>query len=210
MMRHNKHKEKVAEVLQRDPGLVHISFEGWRSRNRHALFGITAFFRDENDKPCKLVLGLPEVSERHHGCNIGGEILDIICDYKIEKKIGYFTLDNAENNDTAMAIVGAELGFNGKARRGRCFGHLLNLAAKAILFGKNVEAFEQQLSGAEALSHAEHELWRKKGSVGKLHNLVGAINRPDILTYLLDNLQRARYRCLRPYGQIEEALASSR
>jgi hypothetical protein len=88
-----------------------------------------------------------------------------------------------------MAIIGAELGFNGKARRGRCFGHVLNLAAKAILFGNNVEAFEQQLSGAEALSHTEHELWRK-GSVGKLHNLVVAINRSDILTYLLDNLQQ--------------------
>jgi hypothetical protein len=88
-----------------------------------------------------------------------------------------------------MEVIGAELGFLGKARRGRCFGHILNLAAKAILFGKNVEAFEQQLSGAEALSDAEHQLWRKNGPVGKLHNLVAAINRSDILTYLLDNLQ---------------------
>jgi hypothetical protein len=41
-----------------------------------------------------------------------------------------------------MAIIRAELGFNGKAQRGRCFGYVLNLAAKAILFSKNVEAFE--------------------------------------------------------------------
>lgn len=190
MEAYNKHKRTVIEVLQKAPGLVHVSFDGWRSRNRHAFFGITAFFRDENDKPCKIVLGVPEVSERHHGYNIGGVILDIIYDYEIDKKVGYFTLDNAENNDTAMEVIGAELGFNGKARRGRCFGHILNLAAKAILFGKNAEAFEQQLSGAEALSDAEHELWRKKGPVGKLHNLVVSINRSDMLTYLLDDLQQ--------------------
>lgn len=187
---YNKHKEKVIDVLQKASGLVHISFDGWRSRNRHAFFGIVAFFRDEEDKTCKIVLGVPEISERHYGYNIGSEILDIIHDYKIDKKVGYFTLDNAENNDTAMEVIGAELGFLGKARRGRCFGHILNLAAKAILFGKNVEAFEQQLSGAEALSDAEHQLWRKNGPVGKLHNLVAAINRSDILTYLLDNLQQ--------------------
>jgi hAT family C-terminal dimerisation region len=187
---YNRHKETVIEVLQKAPGLVHISFDGWRSRNRHAFFGITAFFRDENDKPCKIVLGVPEVSERHYGYNIAGEILDIIYDYEIDKKVGYFTLDNAENNDTAIEIIGAELGFNGRARRGRCFGYILNLAAKAILFGKNVEAFEEQLSGSEALSNAEHELWRKTGPVGKLHNLVVAINRSDILTYLLDDIQQ--------------------
>ena len=139
---YNKYKEMVIEVLQKSPGLIHISFDGWRSRNRHAFFGTTAFFRDENNKPCKIVLGVPKVFERHHGYNIGGEILNIIYDYKIDKKIGYFTLDNAVNNDMALEVIGAELGFNGKAQRGCCFGYILNLAAKAILFGKNIEAFE--------------------------------------------------------------------
>ncbi|RKK68471.1 hypothetical protein BFJ71_g17788 [Fusarium oxysporum] len=71
-----------------------------------------------------------------------------------------------------MEVIGGELGFVGSTRRGRCFGHTLNLSAKALLFGHNVEAFEEQLSGAAALSEAEHALWRRKGPVGKLHNLV--------------------------------------
>jgi hypothetical protein len=41
-----------------------------------------------------------------------------------------------------MAIIGEELSFNSKARRGRCFGYVLNLAAKAILFGNNIKAFD--------------------------------------------------------------------
>ncbi|ODA77193.1 hypothetical protein RJ55_06820 [Drechmeria coniospora] len=104
------------------------------------------------------------------------------------------------NNDTAMEVIGGELGFIGSTRRGRCFGHTLNLSAKALLFGHKVEAFEEQLSGAAALSagaaalsEAEHELWRRKGPVGKLHNLVADVRRSDHLTYLLRSVQRAEF-----------------
>ena len=49
------------------------------------------------------------------------------------EKVGYFTLDNAENNDTAMEVIGGELGFDGQLRRGRCIDHTINLLAKALL-----------------------------------------------------------------------------
>ncbi|GKU08409.1 unnamed protein product [Fusarium langsethiae] len=92
-----------------------------------------------------------------------------------------------------MEVIGGELGFVGSTRRGRCFGHTLNLSAKALLFGQNVEAFEEQLSGAAALSEAEHALWRRKGPVGKLHNLVVEVRRSDQLTYLLRSIQRSEF-----------------
>ena len=57
-----------------------------------------------------------------------------------------------QHNDTAMKVIGAELGFDGRLRQGRCLGHTLNLLAKALLFGKNANVFKQQLSGTEALS----------------------------------------------------------
>lgn len=104
-----QHKQKVIEALGKAPGLINISFDGWRSGNRYTLYGICCFFRDENNKPCKITLGLPEVSARHTEPNIAAEILDIIESYQIQDKIGYFTLDNAKNNDIAMAIIGGEL-----------------------------------------------------------------------------------------------------
>jgi hypothetical protein len=187
------HKNKVAEVLRQSSGLIHVSFDGWKSGNRHNLYGIACFFRDENSQPRKLVLGVPELRTRHFGHNIAAEILDVLDAYGIQDRIGYFTLDNAESNDKAMEVIGGELGFVGSTRRGRCFGHTLNLSAKALLFGHNVEAFEEQLSGAAALSEAEHTLWRRKGPVGKLHNLVIDVRRSDQLTYLLRSIQRSEF-----------------
>ncbi|KAH7461855.1 hypothetical protein FOMA001_g18916 [Fusarium oxysporum f. sp. matthiolae] len=187
------HKDKVIAALKQSSGLIHVSFDGWKSGNRHSLYGIACFFRDENSQPRKLALGVPELRTRHFGHNIAAEILDVLDAYGIQDKIGYFTLDNAESNDKAMEVIGGELGFVGSTRRGRCFGHTLNLSAKALLFGHNVEAFEEQLSGEAALSEAEHTLWRRKGPVGKLHNLVVDVRRSDQLTYLLRSIQRSEF-----------------
>jgi hypothetical protein len=183
-----KHKRSIIEVLQKSPGLIHIAFGGWRARNRHSLYSIACFFRDENGRPHKIILEVPEVG-RHLGASIAIEVLQIFEVFCIKNKIGYFTLDNADNNDTALRTIGIELGFDGAQRRGCCFGHIVNLSAKALLFGSSTDAFENQLSGIEAFSEAEYELWQQKGPVGKLHNLVVDIHRSDRLTYLLRELQ---------------------
>ena len=65
-----------------------------------------------------------------------------------------------------------------------------NLSAKALLFGKKAGAFEQQLSGAEALSDTEYAQWRKKGPVGRLHNIVVDVRISHRLIYLFNEVQR--------------------
>ncbi|KAM5527209.1 hAT family dimerization domain protein [Fusarium oxysporum f. sp. phaseoli] len=156
---YDRHRQKVIEVLRNSPGALHISFDGWTSRNKLALYGIACFFRDEKNRPCKIMIGVPE-AHRHFGSTIGGE------------------------------VIGGELGFDGRLRRGRCIGHTINLSAKALLFGKNADAFEQQLSGAEALSDTEYARWRKKGPVGKLHNIVVDVRISHRLIYLFKEVQR--------------------
>lgn len=189
-----KHKEKVIEVLKNAPGLIHVSFDGWRSRNKHSLYGVACFFRDEDGKARKLILGVPELTVRHFGANIGHEIIEILESYEIpDEKIGYFTLDNAPNNDTAMDAIGERFTFCSRGRRGRCFGHVINLVVKAILFGKDADAFESCSRQGDVSATTEHELWRKKGPVGKLHNLVVAIHRSDVLTALLRSIQRLEF-----------------
>jgi hypothetical protein len=104
-----KHKGKVIDVLRNAPGLIHISFDGWRWRNKHALYCVACFFRNEDGKARKLILGVSELTVRHFGANIGEEIIEMPESYEIsEEKIGIFTLDNAQNNDTAMDTIGRD------------------------------------------------------------------------------------------------------
>jgi hypothetical protein len=74
------------------------------------------------------------------------------------EKIGYFTFDNAENNTTAMVAIGQKLGFDGRLHRSRCIGHIINLAAKALLFGNNPNAFEEQLDGTSPMNYVDYQL----------------------------------------------------
>ena len=89
------HRSTVQQVLKRSAGQIHIAFDGARTRNRHALYGVTAVFRDTENQLHKIVLGIPELIERHTGENIAAEILQIIKSFGIEDKVGYFTLNNA-------------------------------------------------------------------------------------------------------------------
>ena len=111
---YESNKAHIIKVLKGVPGQIHVSFDGWRSRNRHALYGIICFYADSNGYLSKLVLGLPELGARHTGENIAAQILEILESYEILDKIGYFTLDNASNMDSATEEIGMKLGFEPK------------------------------------------------------------------------------------------------
>ena len=186
---HLQHKRVIIEHLRSVLGQIHVAFDGWRSRNRHALYGIVCFYVGHGGVPCILVLGLPELKIAHSGDNIAAQILEILDSYEIKDKVGYITLDNAANMDTAAEGIAFALGFDPKQRRVRCFGHVINLVVRALLFGHRAEAFEAEFDGNAGCDAVQHELWRKKGPIGKLHNLVHWIHRSDKLTYRLRALQ---------------------
>jgi hypothetical protein len=168
----SRYQQHIITILRESSGKIHFSFDGWTSSNHHALYGIMCFFRNSENKLYKLFLGIPQLAE-HFGTLIAGEILAVLDAFGISsEKIGYFVLDNAENNITAMVAIGEKLRFDGKLRRGRYIGHSINLAAKALLFGNNSDAFEAQLDGTSLINHADYQLWRTQGPVGKFHNLV--------------------------------------
>ena len=179
------YKRRVVEVLRAVPGKVHVAFDGARSRNRHSLYGITAAYLDQQQHMQKITLGCPQLGKRHTGENIAAEIKEVIKAFQLEEKLGYFTLDNATNNDAAMADLGSEFGFDPLQRRVRCFGHIINLVVKALLFGSDDEAFDDAVESDELLTRELHDKWMKKGPVGKIHNWVVWVHRSDLLTNLL-------------------------
>jgi hypothetical protein len=51
-------------------------------------------------------------------------------------RIGYFTLDNAINNDTAVQALASRYGFNENERRIRYAPHFIHLTVKALFYGE--------------------------------------------------------------------------
>jgi hypothetical protein len=184
---YEKHVEILKEALASAVSKVHLSFDLWTSPNGLAILGTVCYFIDKAGHPQHRLLGLDRVSGDHGGENQARYLVRLIKDFDIEDRLGYFTADNAESCDTAVWHVfkslnpratSAELEHLKELFRIRCFGHILNLSAKAFIEGESSEIFDQHISSSEA----DHELellkeWRKRGAVGKLHNLVHWIRR---------------------------------
>ncbi len=103
-------------------------------------------------------------------------VLEVLEDFNIYNRVGYFVMDNATNNDTMMDVIADTLNAEGgiyydpRQRRLRCNGHIINLAVQAFLFGKNVNDYELPEGVAASASDQQIKQWRKLGPLGKLHN----------------------------------------
>lgn len=101
--------------------------------------------------------------------------------------------DNAAANDRAIKVLSGSLDIHPEYHRLRCGAHVINLVAKAVLYGADIDALEpgereeflsdsSHVAAFEALvrsvpSEEALKTWRRKGPVGKLHNLVAHIQK---------------------------------
>jgi hypothetical protein len=186
----------VTELLATALGLVHFSFDMWTSGNSLALLGVVVHFIDTRGKVWQFLLGLPHHHESRSSHNIAETFAVIAYQYNIQDRIEYFTTDNTGNNDTCMEFLGDKFDFDHVARQVRRVGHVLNLVAKAVMIGGGprnepyMDVFEQQL---ESLARDEREQlaqWRRRGPVGKLHNIVMWIYRSPQRIEMFETLQR--------------------
>jgi hypothetical protein len=82
-------------------------------------------------------------------------------------------LDNAPNNDTTLAELGKAMGFEPIQKRLRCIGYILNLIAESYIFGQDSSTFKENYK--KALPGERRQLWRQRGELGKLYNLVAHV-----------------------------------
>ncbi|KAH7471325.1 hypothetical protein FOMA001_g12967 [Fusarium oxysporum f. sp. matthiolae] len=78
-------------------------------------------------------------------------------------------------------------GFNPSKRRLRCTTHIVNFVATQIMYDKDLKAFETEGDAPRALQD-DLELWRRKGALGKLGN---------ILMWITDRHARAAVRSIK-------------
>jgi hypothetical protein len=183
----------VRRSLARARSRIALSFDGWKSDNNLDLLGVTAHYIDEQYHVKNVLLGLRNTFGSHRAEEQAHHLVAIAREYKISTRISYFMADNASNNDRTLHLLEDELNINPKKSRLRCAAHIMNLVTKAILYGtdtdciddvlKHVESadpgdvYDGNVSQFEATLKSQDELavlraWRKKGPVGKLHNIV--------------------------------------
>jgi hypothetical protein len=150
---------------------IHFSFDLWSSRNLRALLGINCHFADKFRNLKTFLLALPEQFGPHSGTNIANNVAAIIHDFNLKDKIDYFITDNATNNDTCLEELGVEFNFHPLHRRLRCSGRKINLVARALLWGNDKEALENQLANVN-VEDAHLLIWRERGPLGKMRSTI--------------------------------------
>src|SRR5258706_5916960 len=156
---------------------VHITFDVWTSPNHRSFLGVVGHYYDyPKNETRQVLLGFRRIVGAHTGENIASCFWDVATTMGLERRLVYFTMDNASNNDTALSEIALRCSaigvpFQPRERRLRCFGHILNLTVKAFLWGENPTVIET----SDSSSNTEDEMakllaWRKRGPLGKLYN----------------------------------------
>ncbi|KAJ3454567.1 hypothetical protein MRS44_013167 [Fusarium solani] len=172
-------KDRVKQELLDALTKIHLGFDLWTSPNRHATMAVTAHFLDRQGKHQSRLLALRRQLGCHSGENLAVTLSRVVREFVIEGRVGTVISDNVSSNDNCLqnfyGSLNVEMGpADIRARRMRCYGHILNLVARAFLYGEDFEAFEAESQVFNLLGRHEDDLrhWRKKGPVGKLHNVV--------------------------------------
>ena len=189
-------REKVMKkkALQNARSRITISFDTWTSpfSKKHVL-SIIAHFVDENWKRKHLQLSMCRLYGSHSGENLAYHIVTVIRDWEIASRVGYIVTDNEASNGVAVDHIFETLEPETyqsirpkKAKKAalrkrwvRCLAHTLNLISQASLFGQDPENFLMNTDGAELRGDLDVliELWRKRGFIGKISNIVRYIRR---------------------------------
>lgn len=120
-----------------------VSLDAWSSPNALSLLGVVGHWIDTEGHLKTTLLGLRPLGG-HGGTAMAQVLAAVINTYEIEGNISAFQVDNAASNDTTLDALTEELPIldtttsDLPAMRLRCFGHIVNLVVKALLFGTNL------------------------------------------------------------------------
>lgn len=171
---------QVITMLSSAISKIHISFDGWTAKGgKRGFYGIVAHFADTNGVVRDLPIALPQLTGSHSGERIA-EIIDktLVAFSIIFGRIGYFVLDNAYSNDTAVAALASKYSFIASQHRLRCGPHTLNLVGQMIIFGFDKDAYENDQDDYKQEATYLRE-WRQQGPLSVLMDIINYIKTPQ-------------------------------
>jgi hypothetical protein len=132
----------------------------------------------------------------HTALNLSQQLSLVLRHFKLQESFGNAVTNNASENAACLDLLGDELDVDTSKRHVRCMGHVINLVAQEILFGQDAESFEESVTNVTAIE-VELQIWRKKGPVSKLHNLIRYIYSSESRRALFEKVQREQPEVLR-------------
>ena len=185
-------KPTIVRHLALAKSRISLSFDAWKSDNELDLLGVVAHYVDSDYNVKNVLLALRNTYGSHTAEELKHHLLAVIREYRITTKIAFFMADSAQSNDAALRLLQEDLPIEPSKQRLRCACHIINLVCKAILYGVDTDCMDDALEHDETNSQgnvlsrvsyfenvlrtndelAKLKAWRKKGPIGKLHNIV--------------------------------------
>jgi hypothetical protein len=179
MTEYNEQRQVLKAELGEAVSAIHLSFDLWTAPNYLAILSIFGHWIDAHGQRHNKLLAFRRVIGKHGGQQQAEVVLKVLNELAICHKVGCIVGDNASSNDSAIAAILKALHPQKTAKqliafRLRCFGHIVNLCAHALIFGKGEGGRRAKLASAEVKGNEEayDAVWRSVGAVGILHNII--------------------------------------
>jgi hypothetical protein len=91
--------------IQAAKSKIHISCDLWTSLNSLAILGIIAHYVNEDGKLQQSNLALRSIIGDHTGEHLAEVILEVLQEWGIISKLGFFMMDNAQSNDVLVRTI---------------------------------------------------------------------------------------------------------
>ena len=176
---YEERKAVLKAELQASISKIHISFDIWTAGNWIGVISIWGYWIDDAGSRQRRLLAFRRIYRSHSGDNQAAIILDVLEEYEITAKTGYFIYDNASSNDAAVSTILKQIEpsistAEATARRLRCIGHIINLAARSLLDPSSSEVVvaAEELEIDQIAPGSDASRWFASRSLGKLHRLV--------------------------------------
>lgn len=99
MRTYQAQKKRIQQDLQEALSKIHITADLWTSGNKKSIIGVIGHYIGREGKLKHNVLAVRELQGDHGGENQARVVADVLVDYEIEYKLGFFVGDNAQSND---------------------------------------------------------------------------------------------------------------
>ncbi|EUC53839.1 transposase, putative [Rhizoctonia solani AG-3 Rhs1AP] len=131
-------KDLIDKDMQSSHGSVSLTSDLWSDIQIRSFMAVTAHYIDALGTLRDHLIAFCKIEGHPTGVNIAHALHEVLQESGLVNKLGFITLDNASNNNTAMTELAEQVQdeidtFHPEWNRIHCFPHILNLAVQSIL-----------------------------------------------------------------------------